>query len=932
MAACLRWAGVLFCALAIRSAARADAPPVLIGTFQSHQYAGDCLGGNAFKTTTMPSFQLKLDCSADGFSVGSISGTISIVFPTTTSSAHYDTAGTHLIFDAPLVTHVVTDLLWTPRAEISKNSGQLVVESFDTEGGPGEGDAQCRVDGPVLTPAGGVATSFHGDATCSWASLPIVGAPNSPNPLVYIESVSAFSAKSGSLASPSQEIITFYNFSVPTADLSVDHIEVVQTVQKADNSEPLFSGKSTVVRVFPKLTDTNPSNTSLGGVTALLRGFHGRDELPHSPRSPFNPGDTIAAKLSPNREATNDSLNFLLPPEWTVEGDLSLTAAINPGHTIPETNYGNNSGSLKDPIHFQKLSPFEIGYVPVCYLDLQHCPSNAIATYHAMAQKLFPLADSGLAYSPMKIPRLVYPFLLERAADESSLLAFLQLFFNLIDALGAGPGQLVGWLPPIRSSEIHEGLSDPAFDGGKSRVFFAQDLASSEAGAPADLTLSAYVFAHEAAHNLSLRHTDVAEGGDGCGAIDANSDFALYYTDKKATIHEVGFDAKYKVAIPSTKKDLMTQCTPPDNFWISPYHYERLAQRLLDLGQTVKAGPGIKAPERLATNRAALASDYVLVSGRVRDDGSAGQLGPALRISAVTGSPPSDPSGTHCLLFSSGATTLSRYCFTVTFDTGIRALAGAHLDTASFSVKAPLPAETMKIALTAGTSELASVTRSPNAPKISISSPANGAVWSGTNTLAWTASDADGDPLTFSVLTSADNGADWVPIQTGLTASQYTFDTAELPAGSQTLFKVLATDGFNTTAATVGPVTIAAQPFLEATPALDLGVVASGQSSTLPILLTNRGELAVKVTALTFDNAQFSTDAAVPFSIAPGGSQGVNVSFKPTSAGPKTARLTIVSDDASRSPLTVSLSGAGCVSVGGRPCALPRTTRVLPPR
>jgi hypothetical protein len=303
-----------------------------------------------------------------------------------------------------------------------------------------------------------------------------------------------------------------------------------------------------------------------------------------------------------------------------------------------------------------------------------------------------------------------------------------------------------------------------------------------------------------------------------------------------------------------------------------------------------------------------------------------------LRISAVSGAPPSDASGTHCLLFTSGATTLSRYCFTVSFDTGIRALAGAHLDAASFSVRAPFPAETTKIALTAGTSELASVTQSPNAPKISVTSPASDAIWSGANTLAWSASDADGDPLTFSILTSADNGAGWVPIQTGLTASQYTFDTAELPAGSQTLFKVLATDGFNTTAAMVGPLTIAAQPFLEAAPRLAFGVTALGQSSTLPVLLTNRGALAVKVTALTFDDAQFSTASTLPLSIPAGGSIGVDVRFAPASAGSKTARLRILSEDTARSPLTVSLSGAGCTSVGGRPCASPRTPRVLPPR
>ncbi len=50
----------------------------------------------------------------------------------------------------------------------------------------------------------------------------------------------------------------------------------------------------------------------------------------------------------------------------------------------------------------------------------------------------------------------------------------------------------------------------------------------------------------------------------------------------------------------------------------------------------------------------------------------------------------------------------------------------------------------------------------------------------------------------------------------------------------------------------------------------------------------------------------------------------MDVRFAPASAGSRKARLRMLSDDAARSPLTVSLSGAGCVSVGGRPCASPR--------
>ncbi len=645
----------------------ASAQTILTGRFRSH-----VLGLGSGQTFLTGKIVTPFDVSDPSF--GRLAGAFTVDFPDFTPPGRIADAGTSLVLDSPMLTHASLEITWTTptqKAGSPENifSSQIAAETWrpDLEDFRHSHCGTPLSNGEAPIQPGLVANTpyhFQVSADCTWTSLPFskvgFGGDAVIDSSMFFDAFGLSATGAGpNLTAVARFIISTYDF--PSSDLLVDHIEIVQTVQKADNSEPVFVGKSTVVRVFPKLTDANPANTSLAGVTGVLRGPGGKE------LTPFNPGKTVTAKLSPDREATNDSLNFALPPDWTVEGDLSLTAVLNPGRTVPESNYDNDSRPLPEPKHFDKSSPLRIAYFPLCYLSLQNCPSNA-----------------------------------------------------------------------------------------------------------------------------------------------------------------------------------------------------------------------------------------------------------------------------HCLQFSSGAMVLSRYCFRPSFDTQIRGTGDTNasgLDTASFSVKAPFPAGATRIALLAGTAELASAAQSAYAPKISITSPANGAVWSGANTLAWTASDEDGDPLTFSILTSADEGASWVPLQAGLTASQYSFDTAELSAGNKTLFEVLASDGFNTTAATVGPVTILPQPFIEATPGLDFGTVATGQSSTLPILLTNRGELAVKVTALTFDSARFSTDAAVPFSIAPGGSQSVNVNFRPTSTGPKTARLTIVSDDTARSPLTVSLSGSGaCVSIGGSPCSSPRTPRTLLPR
>ncbi|HMN30033.1 MAG TPA: hypothetical protein PKE45_17910, partial [Caldilineaceae bacterium] len=74
----------------------------------------------------------------------------------------------------------------------------------------------------------------------------------------------------------------------------------------------------------------------------------------------------------------------------------------------------------------------------------------------------------------------------------------------------------------------------------------------------------------------------------------------------------------------------------------------------------------------------------------------------------------------------------------------------------------------------------------------------SGDQWSGIQSIAWQASDEDGDTLTYAVLYSPDQGATWLTLATSLTQTQYAVNSQELAGGNNAIIRVMASDGFNT--------------------------------------------------------------------------------------------------------------------------------------
>ncbi|MHB1846280.1 MAG: choice-of-anchor D domain-containing protein [Deltaproteobacteria bacterium] len=95
---------------------------------------------------------------------------------------------------------------------------------------------------------------------------------------------------------------------------------------------------------------------------------------------------------------------------------------------------------------------------------------------------------------------------------------------------------------------------------------------------------------------------------------------------------------------------------------------------------------------------------------------------------------------------------------------------------------------------------------------------------------------------------------------------------------------------------------------------LDFGSVPIGQPKTLPLTLSNAGELELDISGATIsgpNKADFALAGKLPASIQPGQAAQLPVQFVPGAGGARTATLAIVTNSAAVPTLNVTLTGIG---------------------
>jgi hypothetical protein len=127
-------------------------------------------------------------------------------------------------------------------------------------------------------------------------------------------------------------------------------------------------------------------------------------------------------------------------------------------------------------------------------------------------------------------------------------------------------------------------------------------------------------------------------------------------------------------------------------------------------------------------------------------------------------------------------------------------------------IAAPALADAVRVDIRDNGTVVGSLLRSAHSPSVTILAPEPGGVITNATTLSWTTSDADGDSVAVYLQYSHDGGQQWQPLAWDVLAGSMLFDPSEHPGAvdGQGRLRVTASDGFNSTTAEVGALTVGA--------------------------------------------------------------------------------------------------------------------------
>jgi hypothetical protein len=617
-------------------------------------------------------------------------------------------------------------------------------------------------------------------------------------------------------------------------------LEVSQALQDWKNTVPLVKGKRTFVRAFVETVEIGEPRR----VQPVLHGRRNNQPLPDSPLTPLNPGGFIVARpnVAAERKDWTSSLNFRLPESWT-DGTVELELEAGDLACPEETASGANG--CKVTVEFQEVPKVKVKLIGIHWIDLNSTPHPPAPDF---------LWQMG-ARLQAALPTPQLDLQVELANWELQAAIMFPELSNVWDPHD-DLTVVLSRLLLQREQEVRESNGDPArlYYGAlmhatetippTARRVAGQAISSGKVAsgfAPlSDLNSARHVHTHEVGHLLGLDHSVHSQFGpwiDRAGRPMPESktgqcnerapvtapDYPLFQMvngvqrpalgPMDQSVHELvfgldtsrfddmghpgweqgGWGISPIVIDPFRVFDLMSYCLRrPYGSWPSTYTYGAL----LD---AIKAGfsapPSRMAPSPRSTGGR---QPFFYVRGAIDLDNDSLIFFPFTRLNVSAPTPVPAGEFTVRLLDATGAVLqdipFAPMLTEQEFD--------SESNVALFLVPAPDDPAIHAVEVFRGAQLLGSVTASPNPPAVRILSPQGGEVIGGeTFLIQWEAGDPDGDPLTFDVQFSGDNGANWSTLLIDGTQRQIHAPLFNRKGTTQARVRVTAKDGFHSVTA-----------------------------------------------------------------------------------------------------------------------------------